>query len=387
MSSETVRSGRRALIVGGGGPTGPLIVNGLLRRGYEVSVLNTGRHPVPYDGEVERIIADPHFAEPLEEALKDRHFDVALAQYGRLRLVAEALAGRVEHLIAIGGMFYPGWIDPAATVRPASETGVARDWTVKYLDSAMPMSEETPLEPIGKFGQRVVEAAESVMAGHRRGDFKATLLRYPRVYGPRQPGAAEWSIVRRLLDGRRRILVPDGGFLAQSVLYVENAARIVFAMIENLDQSAGQAFNCADVEPITHRKWVKSIADVMGIEVELMSAPMAQAQPSWPYARFPLTAGHHILDTTKLSRLAVEFTPYDEGMRRTIEWYLEDPDGRGRPVEEALRDPFDYDTEDRLFNVLDIARREIEAIDMPAFDMAHTYHHPVKPNGGKDGAK
>ncbi|MEP7312574.1 MAG: hypothetical protein ABI859_08320, partial [Pseudomonadota bacterium] len=124
MQSDSHRPGR-ALIVGGGGPTGPPIVNGLLSRGYEVTVLNTGRHPVQYEGEVERLVADPNFIEPLETSLNGRRFDVALAQYGRLRLVAQALAGRTDHIVAIGGMFYPGWIDPAATVRPSSETGQA----------------------------------------------------------------------------------------------------------------------------------------------------------------------------------------------------------------------------------------------------------------------
>lgn len=369
----------RALIIGGGGPTGPLIVNALLARGYVVSVLSTGRHPVPYDGEVERIIADPHFLEPLQQALRQRFFDVAIAQYGRLRFVAQALSGRVEHLIAIGGMFYPGWIDPAATVRPTSETGQQRDWTVKYLDEALPMPETTPLETVGKLGQRVIEADTAVRLGHLRGEYQATLLRYPRVYGPRQPGAAEWSIIRRILDGRRRILVPDGGYLIQSVLYVENAARIVLAAIEHRAAAAGQVFNCADPEPLTHRKWIKLIASVMGTEVELVSAPMAHAKPAWPYARFPLTAGHHILDTSKLACLPYQPTPLAIGMRRTVQWYLEDPDRRGRSVEPQLRDPFRYDIEDQLFAELDVMQQRLDAIEVPDMDMAHTYTHPTTP--------
>ena len=375
----------KALVVGGGGPTGPLVVNGLLERGYAVSVLSTGRHPVEFAGEVERITADPHFAEPLEQALRGRSFDVSVVQYGRLRLVADALAGRTEHLLAIGGMFYPGWIDPAATVRPTSETGEKRDWTVKRLDEALPVSELTPLHPVGKFGQRVVETDAHLRQGHLRGDYQVTLLRYPRVYGPRQPGAAEWSIIRRILDGRRRILVPEGGYLIQSVLYVENAARIVLAAIDNRAASAGQVFNCADPEPLTHRKWIRTIAEVMGEEVALASAPMELAQPSWPYARFPLTAGHHILDIAKLQRLLPHVTtPFATGMRRTVEWYLEDPTARGAAVEPQLGDAFAYDAEDRLFDALDRMEREIAAIDMPDPDMAHTYSHPTaaKPAAG-----
>src|SRR4051794_7774522 len=36
----------RALVVGGTGPTGPYVVNGLVERGYEVAILHSGRHEV-----------------------------------------------------------------------------------------------------------------------------------------------------------------------------------------------------------------------------------------------------------------------------------------------------------------------------------------------------
>ncbi|WP_165793665.1 NAD-dependent epimerase/dehydratase family protein [Hyphococcus luteus] len=312
--------------------------------------------------------------------MKGRYFDVAIAQYGRLRLVAQALTGHVEHVIAIAGMFYPGWIDPAATVRPSSESGEKRDWTMAYLDEARAMPEDMPLDPVGKFGARVVETDTAIRWAHQHGAFDATILRYPRVYGPRQPGAAEWSIIRRLLDGRRRIIVPEGGFLVQSVLYVENAARIVLAAIRDRSASAGQIFNCADDEPLSLRKWVRSIAAVLGLEkeVEMVSAPAALAKPAWPYARFPLTTGHHILDTSNLSRLAYSSTPFAYGIQRTVEWYLANPKERGAAVEAQLRDSFRYDLEDRIFSILDRAKLDIEAIEFPEFDMAHPYAHPKR---------
>ena len=37
----------KALIVGGTGPTGPFIVNGLIERGYEVTIFHRGTHEIP----------------------------------------------------------------------------------------------------------------------------------------------------------------------------------------------------------------------------------------------------------------------------------------------------------------------------------------------------
>ena len=36
----------RALVIGGTGPTGHFVVNGLITRGFEVSILHTGNHEV-----------------------------------------------------------------------------------------------------------------------------------------------------------------------------------------------------------------------------------------------------------------------------------------------------------------------------------------------------
>lgn len=370
---------KRVLLIGGGGPTGPLIVDALISEGHEVSVMNTGRHPVEYDGPVERIIADPNFLEPVSEAVKGRFFDTAIASYGRLRYVAQALTGHVEHLIGVTSTFYPNWIDPPATVRPTSESGQSRDWDVIYLDEGVPMRVETPLDPVGKFGARVVETDTALQWGNQHGDYIGTILRYPRIYGPRQPGATEWSIIRRLLDGRERIIVPEGGFLLNSALYAGNAARIVLAAFRDRDASGGQIFNCADPEPMTHRKWIRLISEVMCKEVEAVSVPAALARPAWPYARWPLTIGHHILDTSNLQRLDYLPVPVHQALRQTVEWYLEDPEGRGSAVEPQLRDTFSYELEDRILAELDRARTAIEALEFPEFDMSHYYAHPKAP--------
>ena len=54
----------------------------------------------------------------------------------------------------------------------------------------------------------------------------ATHFRYPYVYGPRQLVPREWCIVRRVLDGRERIIVADEGLtLHHHALHRELRAR------------------------------------------------------------------------------------------------------------------------------------------------------------------
>jgi uncharacterized protein YbjT (DUF2867 family) len=105
-----------ALVVGGTGPTGPHIVRGLLRRGFDVSIFHRGGHEPPGLPEVRHIHGDPHFAETIRAAVGRGEYSVVLAAYGRTALLAEAFRGRAGHFLAIGGApRYAGFNSTSAT--------------------------------------------------------------------------------------------------------------------------------------------------------------------------------------------------------------------------------------------------------------------------------
>ena len=96
---------KTALVVGGTGPSGPFLVQGLQERGYTVTIFHRGTHEIPeIPATVEHIHGDPHFRETFDAALAGRTFDVVIATYGRIRMIAEALADKVGQFIAIGGV-------------------------------------------------------------------------------------------------------------------------------------------------------------------------------------------------------------------------------------------------------------------------------------------
>ena len=61
----------KALVIGGTGPTGPYIVNGLLERGYEVTILHRGTHEVEFSAPVEHLHGDPFDVEALKGMLPE----------------------------------------------------------------------------------------------------------------------------------------------------------------------------------------------------------------------------------------------------------------------------------------------------------------------------
>ena len=122
----------RVLVVGGTGQSGPLIVQDLVEAGHEVVIMHSGQHEPPNLPPVEHIHTDVHFAEPLAEALQGREFDMAISMYGRAQLIADALVGKIGHLISISGSRYlysdpndPRW-GPLGPVAATESGGIPR---------------------------------------------------------------------------------------------------------------------------------------------------------------------------------------------------------------------------------------------------------------------
>jgi nucleoside-diphosphate-sugar epimerase len=363
----------RALVIGGTGPTGPAIVRGLAERGHQVSVLHTGQHEVDFGlPEVEHIHADPHFAETLERGIDGRTFDLVVAQYGRLRVVSAVLAGRTARLIAIGGAtgIYAGDDDErwGGMGRPA----LFPETTPVYRDSAGPGGSE-------KIGLRMVEAMNALFDHHAHGDYAATYVAYPVNYGPRNPGPYDWAVVRRILDGRRRMIIADGGAKLESRVFSENAAAAVLLVIDQPDRSAGKKYTVADRYAYTMRQRIEFIARCLGHELELVDMPYDLAWPCYPYWR---RSRDHRLCQSTLIRAELgyhELTEPSQGLAQTVSWLAANPPEPGGEAERQVGDPFDYASEDDLMDRWLAAREQFGDVEPRLPAAGHQYRHPKVP--------
>ncbi len=358
----------KALVIGGGGPTGPFVVEGLRQRGYQVAILNRGVHRVPIPDDVEQIIGDPHFLEPLQAAIGSRDFDLVIASYGRLAVVAEALAGRTERFIGVGGyVAYRGFYAPTA------------NWPTGLL---VPTAEDHPLVrdvAEHRFSALVAAAEDAVFRLHP----KATVFRYPYVYGPRQLVPREWSIVRRVIDGRREIVVLNGGASLMMHGYAENLAHAVMLAVDQPSAAAAQVFNCGDAVQLDLRQQIEVAADTLGVKLELVSVPELPITRAIAVTA-PSTAV--VLDLTLIKRLLGyrDVVPPVEALSRTIRYYFENPLERGGFIEQRMFDSFDYDAEDRVIALFRNYVAQLEALPVPAVQTAHPYPHPTKTGNSLD---
>ena len=363
----------KALVIGGTGPTGPFIVEGLLRRGYEVAIFHRGTHEVDLPAEVVHIHGDPHFAETIEESLQGKSFDLVIAMYGRLRYVAEAMRGRTSRFIGIGGFFvYKGCIDPAH-----SPEGLP-----------MPIPEDAPLQtdPEAHRASYLMALSEqAVLKAHKEGYYNATLLRYPMVYGPRQLVPREWSIIRRILDARKQLILPGGGLTLETRGYAENMAHAVLLAVDQQHKSAGKIYNVADEKTLSVKRWVELITRIMNYDWELVEVPASINRPSVAY----VPRIHHVVfDLTKVkTELGYhDVVPVEEAIRKTVEWNLEHRPKLGGEEELRLEDPFNYEGEDRLIQAYKESIKHILELQDTLFqeESHHAYPHPTEARRRRD---
>lgn len=361
-----------ALVVGGTGPTGPFVIDGLIQRGYSVSIVHRGTHEVELDQAVEHIHSDPNFADALTDAMGRRKWwDLVVFSYGRLAHGIEAAKGRTGRFIAIGGL------NPA----PKGDPRVGLLGPARHLREEFLVGAAEPYAP--KLAARITQARDALLAAHAAGHFDATYLSFPaNVYGPRAPGPREWCIVRRILDGRRAVILPDGGVAVIPRGYGANLAHGVLLAVDHASASAGRHLALADLQQFTLGQIVAAIAEHLGHEWETVEMPYDLALPSraFNFDRSPVVPCTTAAEASLGYR---DVVPVDVALRETVDWLLANRPEPGGAIEQRIGAVFDYEKEDQL---IDTWRRAMAGVsdrfaevDFPTPALPHVYDHPKAP--------
>ena len=324
----------KALVIGGTGPTGPHVVCGMVERGYQVAMLHSGRHEDPSIPDcVEHIHTDAFDRACLEAALAHREFDVAIVMYGRLREIAAVLHQRVGRFISVGGVpANRGFDDPAGLPLGALK---------------VPARESGPRASAQVLGNskiaHIVRSEDAVFEFHPQ----AFHFRFPVIYGPRQLMAREWMVVRRVLDRRGRIILPDGGCALMSNAFSQNAAQAILCAADQRGNEHSGVYNVSDEWTPTLRQWVSILADALGHRFEIIDMPFALASVAWPLLSMN-DPFHRVFAMDKAMYLLGyrDVVPVEEALARTARWLVDNPPQTADSI--ATGDRFDYAGEDRL---------------------------------------
>jgi nucleoside-diphosphate-sugar epimerase len=301
-------------VIFGTGPVGCWIARELRKLNIPVRAVNrSGQHPDLMPSDVEIVVAD---ASNTAEAIAAAKGAAVLYQ---------ALNPPYHQW----DEYFPGL--QAAALTAASAVG-ARYVSIDNLymyDAANAMTENSPIVPRSKKGELRAQMAEAVMAAHQRGDIRATVLRSSDYFGPGVLGSALGEMVFGNLVLGKKAQVGGSAVMPHSFAYIEDVGRAAVT-ISTRDDALGKVWIAPHAPARTQGEMVEIACKVLGIKPQMtvisptvmwlvgLFVPGARATVEMMYEfTAPFIAdSSHIQQT-----FALEPTPVDIGIERTVNWY------------------------------------------------------------------
>lgn len=321
--------GRRVFVLGGTGQIGRALVPLLLSHGWEVTAAARHRASPVSDLDVRFIEVDR------DEGLDLRDdFDA----------VVDVVPYTLEHarqLLRLG----------AGAIVAISSASVYTDADGRTLDEAKE-EKSFPQFPVPIPETQATVAPSDATYSTQKSALERTLLEQDEtpaivvrpcaVYGPGGEFTREQFFVKRILDGRRYVVLPVGGRNVFHPTSVHNIAELIRVA---LDCPRSGVFNCGDPDPPSTLEIGRVIARVLDHQwMEcLLPGAAVDGVGRTPWGRFEAPI---VLDMAK-AETELGYRPavaYPEAVAETCRWIVE----ARPPLGEYMETFFDYGAEDAL---------------------------------------
>ena len=301
----------RVLVIGGTGNISSAIVEALVARGDEVTILSRGRRADAPPTGVRMIQGDRHDPVDFEKALAGEIADAAIDMISFTRQDAEsavkALSGRVGHYVH------------CSTV---CVYGVEVD--------RLPTEETQAFRPTGNYGKHKGDAERVLMAAWDSSKFPVTIMRPSWTYGRltlvRQLGF-DAAFVDRLRKGKPIVVVDSAEMTKWQALHIRDAA-VAFVSCLGREKCFGNAYNLVGDEVMTWADYHRLAArGINAPEPELVPIPLEEILEAkgdrFAKVLEEISAYDGWYDNRALKRDVPEFSQtikFEEGVGRNVEW-------------------------------------------------------------------
>jgi nucleoside-diphosphate-sugar epimerase len=326
---------RRAFLLGGSGQTGRALIPRLQQRGWEIVVASRGEREVPAG--VEHVTVDRGVEGALEDAVGDGAdvlVDFAAFEPEHAEQLL-ALRDRIGSLVVLSS---------AAVYFPEDEADFAR--------LPVPIPERTETVAPGPGGYATKKRAIELALLEQEA-LPATLIRAGAIHGPWSTWAREWYFVKRVLDGRRAIVLAYRGASRFHPISVNNLAELIWLAAE---RPGRRVLNAGDPEPPT----VVEIARAVAANLQHDWAEVLIDEPVGNVGETVWSTPHPVVLDMTDAEFELGYRPvttYEQALPETLAWLVEAT--RGRDWREVLpttakimASSFDYAAEDELIRRL-----------------------------------
>ena len=326
---------KRAFLLGGSGQTGRALVPRLQARGWEVVVASRGERVLPAG--VEHVQVDRTEPGALERALgsgADVLVDFAAFE-----------PEHAEQLLALRDLVGSLVVLSSAAVYFPEDEG-------EFASLPVPIPERHATVAPGPGGYASKKAAiEHALMG--QSTLPTTLLRAGAIHGPWSAWAREWHFVKRVLDGRRVIVLAYRGESRFHTISVHNLAELIWLAAE---RPGSRVLNAGDPAPPTLLEISRAIARALEHEW----AEVLIDEPAGDVGRTVWSVEHPVVLDMTDAEFELGYRPvttYDRATPETVAWLVEAT--RGQPWQEVLprsaelmEGAFDYEAEDKVLRGL-----------------------------------
>jgi len=331
----------KILVIGGTGFIGRPLVRQLASMGHAVSVLT--RSGAPAGLPAESLVGERGDLASLRPKA-DVVIDLILSSGAQAKQLMETFQGVAKLVVAASsidvyracGILHGSEEGPLEPV-PLTEDSALRTKLQTYPPENVKMLQKIFHWLDDEYDKIPVERA---VLGDPQ--LPGTVLRLPMIYGPGDRLRRIQPVLKRIDDGRRKILLSEDWADWRSPRgYVDNvAAAIALAAVS--EQATGRVYNVAETPAFSEREWAAKIAAATGWDGEFVIVPQDRMPPH--LAQKGNSEQHWEADSSRIRRELGyrEPVPLEEAIARTIEWERANPPGEFAPHK------FDYAAEDAV---------------------------------------
>jgi nucleoside-diphosphate-sugar epimerase len=335
----------KVLVIGATGFIGPFVVRELQRLGCSVAVFHRGKTHASFQG-VEEILGDRRDLGQHAPAFRRYHPDVVidmiLSSGPPAEVLVQTFQGIAGRVVAVSSMdvygafgIFHGTERGPLQASPLTEQSELRQNRQVYPPTVLQRAQRIFEWLDAAYDKIPVERA--VLADAR---LPGTVLRLPMVYGPGDPLHRFFPMLKRMLDGREKILISEDVAEWRSPRgYVENVGAAI-ALAASSEQAPGEVYNVSEERSFSELEWAREIATYAGWNGEFVVLPR-ERMPQ--HLLLPGNFAQQAAASSEKIRRELHYretVPRAERIRRTIEWEREHPPAEIRMAE------FDYSAED-----------------------------------------
>ncbi len=310
----------KALFIGGTGNISTACASLSMEKGFDLYLLNRGLRKRPGLENATLLTADMNDVETIKTLIQEDEFGVVV------NFIAYK-PWEVERDIA----YFKGKCKQYIFISSAS--------AYQKPPSHPFITESTPLaNPFWDYSRDKIACEELLMKAYRENGFPVTIVRPSHTYETVIPVAIgsweDFTIIDRMRAGKEVIIHGDGSSL-WVLTHSRDFAKGFVGLMGNM-QAIGHSFHITSDEVLTWNQIYEAVAEAAGVPLravhvttDIICREAEKLGQAWMTGNLKGDkACSVIFDNTKIKRFVpgyVATIPFREGIRRTVEWFDQDP--------------------------------------------------------------